>query len=410
LRRAADFWSSVLPSNTQWYPTVGAQLEVELDEGEDFNAYYDRQGLHFFHGSAAARTIYSGESPDVVCHEFGHAVLDALRPQLFNVASPEPPAFHEAWGDMSAMLSTLQLPSFRSSVLKATAGQLERSSRLSRLAEQLGWAIRQHHPEAVDADSLRSASNAFFYRDPVTLPPMAPASTLSSEPHSFSRVFSGAFLTALAGMYDAQAKHDEAALEQVSHDAGRLLVEAARTAPVCVGYYSQVAAHMLAVDQQEFSGRYAEPLRAGFLRHGVLSLGDAMAPPAAAAPAPLGMVAAETSQRGSEHATDLPRIALAGNPFGLDEDFLVTAASEPKRFAVAGAAAVAGSVADAPHDQAAGSFVEDLFRRQQIAADREVPIPVVTRQSQQATHELRREGGAIVLERRLFQAATRALS
>jgi hypothetical protein len=44
----------------------------------------------------------------VVCHELGHAILDALKPQLFNVASTEAGAFHEAFGDISAILCALQ--------------------------------------------------------------------------------------------------------------------------------------------------------------------------------------------------------------------------------------------------------------------------------------------------------------
>ena len=83
LRRGADMWAKVVPAGLTWFPTVGDRLEATLDAGEDFNAYYDRQGLKFFHGSVAGRLVYSGESPDVVCHELGHAVLDAMKPQLF---------------------------------------------------------------------------------------------------------------------------------------------------------------------------------------------------------------------------------------------------------------------------------------------------------------------------------------
>jgi hypothetical protein len=397
LRRVADFWGAVLPSGTRWHSTVGDQLEIALDEGEDFNAYYDRRGLHFFHGSVGNRIVYSGESPDVVCHEFGHAVLDAIRPQLWGVASPEPPAFHEAWGDMSGMLSALQLPSVRAGVLADTASKIDRSSRLSRLAEQLGWAIRQRRPDVVDRDCLRNAANTFFYRDPVTLPPSAPASALSSEPHSFSRVFSGAFLNVLAGMFDAQPTHDEAALQQVSLDAGRLLVLAGVGTPMTVAYYSQIAAHMIEADRTEFGGRYADALRAGFVRHGVLSLGDAAALPAEVPPPPRGMAAEEAAA-----PSEPERIAIAGGPFGLEEHFLVEAASEPKRFAVAGAAPDVGSVPAAPHDRAAASFVEDLFRRQHIAVDPEVSVRAVPQPVARPTHELRREGESVVLSRLLF--------
>jgi hypothetical protein len=208
LRRTADFWSGILPAGTAW--EVGSTLPVELDSGVDLNAFYtrgddqDSPGLHFFHDTVRGRTYFSGESPDVVSHEMGHAVLDAIRPQLFDAQTIEAAAFHESMGDMSAMLSDLQVPSFRQALLNETGGSLNRNSRLSRLAEQLGAAIRVSHPDAVDPDCLRNAANSFFYRDPQTLPPSAPASQLSSEPHSFSRVFTAAFLDTLAGMFKLQ--------------------------------------------------------------------------------------------------------------------------------------------------------------------------------------------------------------
>jgi hypothetical protein len=104
---------------------------------------------------------------------------------------------------MSAILSALQLQSLRSAILHDTGGHLYQNSRLSRLAERLGSAIRAQHPDAVDRDCLRNAVNSFTYQDPITLPQMAPTTQLSSEPHSFSRVFTGAFFEALAGMLAA---------------------------------------------------------------------------------------------------------------------------------------------------------------------------------------------------------------
>src|SRR5437762_11317133 len=101
---------------------------------------------------------------------------------------------------MSAILSALQVTSLRGKVLDETGGRLNVNSRLSRLAEQLGWAIRQLSPTAVDGDCLRNAANRFFYVDPNALPPSAPSTELSSEVHSFSRIFTGAFLDALSRM------------------------------------------------------------------------------------------------------------------------------------------------------------------------------------------------------------------
>ena len=121
--------------------------------------------------------MFSGESPDVVAHELGHAVLDSLKPALFELASIEAAAFHESFGDMSAILTALQLPSVRQAVLEETDGNLRRNSSVSRVAEQLGFAIRQRNPAAVDRDSLRNAANSFVYVDPLTLPSSGPATS-----------------------------------------------------------------------------------------------------------------------------------------------------------------------------------------------------------------------------------------
>jgi hypothetical protein len=77
LRRGGDFWAPLL-GVTKWEP--GPVLGVSLDKGVDLNAYYDRTELAFFHQKLGKVTYYSGESPDVVCHEMGHACLDAHHP------------------------------------------------------------------------------------------------------------------------------------------------------------------------------------------------------------------------------------------------------------------------------------------------------------------------------------------
>ena len=42
LRRTADFWSTIVPARTSWQ--VGRMLAVDLDSGDDLNAFYTRGG------------------------------------------------------------------------------------------------------------------------------------------------------------------------------------------------------------------------------------------------------------------------------------------------------------------------------------------------------------------------------
>jgi hypothetical protein len=407
LRRTADFWGSVVPKGTSWQ--VGKVLPVALDSGVDLNAFYtrgdggDAPGLHFFHDTVKGRVYFSGESPDVTCHEMGHAILDALRPQLWDAQSIEAAAFHESMGDMSGMLSALQVPSFRAQLLTETDGTVNRASRLSRLAEQLGAAIRVQHPDAVDSDCLRNAVNSFFYRDPQTLPPSAPASQLSSEPHSFSRVFSAAFLDALAGMFrKLGGAAGSAELAQASQDMGSILVGGVLAAPVVADYYSQVAAHMIDfAEGAPFNGKYRDVLTSAFVRRGILSLQAGAMVSAAKRGATRAFAAIpEVAKR----AAQLPFISINASQYGLKAGGLrVAAADEPRSLAVTSSSLALGPLEPTSGHAAAESYTEDLFQRGHVDTGQHA-----RRESGLAhpysfkTHMILEKGGELTLKRITF--------
>ena len=290
LRRTADLWAPCLPGGL-W--RLGPVLPVKLNAGEAFNAIYNREALTFFHGpappgTAPHGTIYASESPDIVCHEMGHAVLDTLKPALWQAASHEAAAFHESFGDISAILAALQVPELRVAVLAETGGELARNSRLIRLGEQMGAAIRARAPDAVDRDCLRNAANDFTYRDPLLLPAKAPAAELSAEPHSFSRVFTAAFLEALAGVPRLLAPApDEAALLAASHLMRDVLAQAVRDAPVAPNLYAQVAQAMVNAAAARHPG--LPPLLAGVFARRAILPPEGVASPVAAGPAVLAV-------------------------------------------------------------------------------------------------------------------------
>jgi hypothetical protein len=400
VRRGADYWQSIFSlvgkAGVSWEP--GAVLPVKLDEGVDLNAYYDRAALNFFHDSAGGSTVYSGESPDVVCHELGHAVLDSFRPELWNSSSDEVAAFHESFGDMSAILSALQVPSMRQAVLNETGGTLYRSSRLSRLAEQLGWAIRQGHPDLVEADCLRNAVNSFFYRAPDTLPPNAPAAALSSEAHSFSRVFTGGFFAALSGMLAIEsAKPKETDLQQLSVNMGRLLVEAILAASVVPDYFSQVAVQMISQDQAQFKSKYRDALKSAFVKRGVLSLQAAATVsklPAIAGSA--GIVAADSGAVPGE-------ILISGEEYGLPNVHIRAFIPGGRQRFAAAAALDMGTAQPVSGEKAGRSFVEDLFRRGRVdLAGHGGPATRIAHPLTSKTHYLEKKGTSAVLLRRTF--------
>ena len=396
LSRAASFWGGLVPAGITWQP--GPVLSVILDEGEDLNAFYDRKALNFFHGpDGKGGVVFSGESPDIVCHELGHGILDSLRPELFNTASLEVPAFHEAFADVSALLTALQVPEVRDAVLKETSGHLDRNSNWSRLAEQLGSAIRAQAPDAVDTDCLRNAANSFTYRDPETLDSSGPATVLSQEPHSFSRAFTGAFLEAFAGMVLLQSSNpDSNDLLAVSKTAGTLLVAAVQAAPVVPEWYSQVAAALIEADQQS-EGGFEVPLKSAFVRRGILSTQSAIAGgffrsrSAAAAP--------------RTPVIDLPLQAIDGATYGLGNvPLFVHIANQARRVVALATGRGGGTVTSTSSDHAARVFVDHLMRLGRIdLGNHGVVGAFVAHPRARKTHRIERQpNGDLVLRRILF--------
>lgn len=361
LRRGADFWAPLL-GVTRWEP--GAVLPVGLDEGTDLNAYYDRVHLAFFHDSAGGKVVYSAESPDVVCHELGHACLDAHRPELFDAPYIEAGSFHESFGDMSAILSALQLPSVRTAAIAAIKGR--KSSQLSRLAEQLGWALRQTDPSLVNKDCLRNAYNSFHYVDPQTLPDDAPASKLCAEVHSFSRVFTGAFYDILSGMLKIRSSSPkDADLVAVANDAAQLLMDATTAAPVQPDYYAQVASHMIDADTARFGGKYRSTLTATFVKRKIVPAHAVRALPPIKGKAAKGIGVAPAAK---PPKPQIHTVKLSARDFGLGEGTLIVdAPAEQKPFPMASAAIMYKNIDTAANvQQATQRFVKMLFARDRV--------------------------------------------
>ena len=398
LRRAADLWAPLLDS-AQWH--TGRLLPVILDAGEDFNAYYDRNGLSFFHGAYGPGMVYSGESPDILCHELGHAVLDAIKPELWGAASHEAAAFHESFGDISSILSALQLDGFRDAVLNETQGRLYRNSRLSRLAEQLGNAIRAEFPDSVDRDSLRNAVNSFSYQDPISLPGTAPASQLSSEAHSFSRVFTGAFFEAFVATLMVQARKAKSPtsedLHAHSHDAVKIIGDAVKQARVVPNFFAQVAAEMITASKA-VNPKYPAVMRAVFARRNILSLPSASNVQEMQTSAVRGAAAPFTAALGS--------LALSGAEYGLTGPLLVEASSQPWSFVATASVSAYRSQDPTSSVIAARAFANDLFRRGRVDSEGEHK-EVFYHPRAFKTHTLRKVGSAFKLERTLFDCGLR---
>ena len=214
-------------------------LPVLTDAGDDLNAFYDRSSLQFFSHAYGGVTVHSAESVDVVVHEQGHALLDAIRSDFFDVPFIEVGALHEAFGDCNAILNALEDRATRDAVIKASP-DLSRNQFVESLAEQLGDAIRREYgTDSVETGALRHALNTFRWVDPTGLPSWAPADQLAGEVHSFARVFVGAFYDVIRNIYNAGPK-GQLNLRKASRTAGKFLVAAVRTVPAAPDTFSGV--------------------------------------------------------------------------------------------------------------------------------------------------------------------------
>ena len=436
MEHAIDFWAALVPQGTRW-STFGSTLPVALDVGQDLNANYSRPfGLRFYHRTVQGVPVFSGGSPDIIRHELGHALLDALRPELFDAASYEVDAFHEAFGDVAAMLAALQLPTFRQRLVQEAPDGLKVNSRLSRLAEQLGWGIRQLTPDAVDRDCLRNAANRFRYQTPTSLPDLAPASVLSSAPHSFARVFTGASLDAIAAMVDVIGGQSDDNLETVSRDLGQLLVDGVLAASVSPTFYSQVAAAMVQAAKVRNGGRYAAALRGAFVERGLLDLVAARTLEAAEVPsfqpaagsggsvrgvAPgssgmsgngssvrlgYGAVSSEGYRADASEAPGLPLVSVHAE--FLDQPVSCHAPAEPERFAVA-PSVYGPTETGSDATESAKRYLATLIRLGRIDPG---PVPGMVRGAtkhdpEHRTHRLEAGPGGLVLKRTQFMCLCR---
>jgi hypothetical protein len=270
LARGRALWTNLLPGAGEWIP--GPVLPSIPVEGEGLNAYYDRKALHFFRGENAATgaVVHSGDSPDVVIHEQGHAVLDAIRPDLWDAPHFEVAAFHEAFGDLASILAALALPDLARAALEETKGELDHSNLVSRLAEELAAAVvARFGPEAALPDSLRDAVNPFRYRAPRSLPDEAPAGSLSREPHSFCRILTGAWWDALVRLYEADrasgaedSADRAAALRRAAEVLARATAHAAEEAPVTAAFFRRYAGALVAAASGGAAALLSESLAA----------------------------------------------------------------------------------------------------------------------------------------------------
>ena len=266
------------------WATGRPQLGINADAGEDLNAYYSRGGggLSFFHSQdkVTGEMVYSAGSGEVVAHETGHAMLDAIRPGYFSTWSATPGAFHESFGDMIALLVSLKEDRVLDKVAEQTNGDLKQPNLAAALGEQLGMAINHKvGHSATGGDYTRNAINTFTYEDPSTLPDHAPPDKLSSEVHSYSRLWTGAFYDVMAGVVQQKMGEGMSAREALAASADdglAMLARMMKAAPEGDFTYPDMAKCLLKTEKEGNDGKYAALIQKVMTDRKILPEGQGM--------------------------------------------------------------------------------------------------------------------------------------
>jgi len=215
-------------------------LNVDPLAGRQANAFYDRENLKFFYFTKQQNEIFTCLSSDIVSHELGHAILDAMRPDFFSVASMEIWSFHEAFGDVASMICTLKHELIVDYVLKETNGNLRQKNIVSKLAEEMGKNLGY-------SAALRDSCNDFVYVNPSSLPKIVSGDGLANEPHSFARIMSGVFYDVMVEIYEKLGK-TASSLQHATDYILDSLVETSKVAPASANFYETFCQTWLKLD------------------------------------------------------------------------------------------------------------------------------------------------------------------
>jgi hypothetical protein len=194
--------------------------------GDGRNAFYERDSgsIRFLSYTAAdERRILLALSRDIVSHEAGHAIVDAVAPDLYDATDPDSLTIHEALGDLTALLQTLLDETVLFSAYALFDGDVDPFEALGRLAEELGTDLRRGEGAA----ALRNASSdAAFISAP------SHRSIVDRlDPHQASTVVVGALFDALRERSTKAGSDFESSVATAARELARIVVPALHRLP-----------------------------------------------------------------------------------------------------------------------------------------------------------------------------------
>lgn len=288
LKTGMEVYSNILQRKLPF--AFPGKVRILPHDDVGINAFYSREdhGIHFLvmpgadHSRTKENTLRMAQSLDIGAHEeAGHLLLDGLKPAYLNFEL-ETQAFHEAFGDISAMIVALHFDQVLEQVLLETQGDLRKSNLLSRLGEQAGEAIQalSSHPHPShnylrDAISTLQADWKYVRNEDLTEWLPKDEKKLGAEPHNFSRFFSGVWYEILTTLFEknlASGAPPKTALQQARDTAASLILRAvADFAPETTACYPEIAKAMLKADKVDYGGQHQKLLLTIFRNRRLLS-------------------------------------------------------------------------------------------------------------------------------------------
>ena len=222
----------------QWNSGGNAKpLTVFPRAGVTQNAFYSRNEkalkFFFFNTGTPPTQVFTCRSLDIVAHETGHAILDALKPGWLLASNPpQTGGLHESFGDLTAIFLALNQLDQCEALIAQTKADLHAKNFLSDLAEQFGLALGR-------PNGLRNADNNLKL------------SEVGTEVHAISQVFTGGMFDVLADLFalerDPDTKDDAAVLHDVAGYLASVLIRGLRAAPNTAATYAHVVNKMLGI-------------------------------------------------------------------------------------------------------------------------------------------------------------------
>ena len=222
----------------QWNSGGNADpLRVFPRAGVTQNAFYSRNEkalkFFFFNTGTPPTQVFTCRSLDIVAHETGHAILDALKPGWLLASNPpQTGGLHESFGDLTAIFLALNQLDQCEALIAQTKADLHAKNFLSDLAEQFGLALGR-------PNGLRNADNNLRL------------SEAGTEVHAISQVFTGGMFDVLADLFALErapdTKDDAAVLHDVAGYLASVLIRGLRAAPNTAATYAHVVNKMLGI-------------------------------------------------------------------------------------------------------------------------------------------------------------------